>query len=331
MVHRLWQLTGVCMAGRLKDVDLRITPGVTAVLGASGAGKSSLLNLLVGFETANAGDVARSLPDGINWFWVPQDYGLWSHLTVEEHLTLVQPVIDRGRIDDLLRTFDLASHATARPGTLSVGQQARLSVARALASEADLLVMDEPLNNVDERRLHHYWEVIAAYIGKERSLVFSTHQLRAVHRLADQVIFLDDGRCIYAGTLRQLYHEPANRREAEILGPVNWFEGDEVPRWLPSLSPTCDGAGRAVRPADLDVFHDESGNWEVVRSQFLGDVATLTVTARGRETTRGNGDQSHSARQESNRTLWCPAGAADFRPTDRVSIRLRPGLVGSSR
>ncbi|HEX9047799.1 MAG TPA: ATP-binding cassette domain-containing protein, partial [Verrucomicrobiae bacterium] len=92
MSNSLWQLENVGLAQRLQSVTLRIEPGVTAVLGHSGAGKTSLLNLLVGFENSTAGKLQADLPRGshrIPLFWVPADGGLWPHLTVAEHIAAV--------------------------------------------------------------------------------------------------------------------------------------------------------------------------------------------------------------------------------------------------
>ena len=88
----LWQLEGVGLGQRLRDITLRIEPGVTAVLGHSGAGKTSLLNLLVGFEKPDAGKLIAEFNRGshrIPLFWVPADGGLWPHLTVAEHIAIV--------------------------------------------------------------------------------------------------------------------------------------------------------------------------------------------------------------------------------------------------
>src|SRR5215218_7453915 len=125
----LWTLSQVCLGpARLESISLSIEPGVTAVLGWSGAGKTSLLNVLVGFEKPNRGilDSPKSL------YWSPQNHGLWPHCTTREHLELIRA--SNARIDELLAAFDLIDRAGVRPHELSQGERSRLSVARALAA-----------------------------------------------------------------------------------------------------------------------------------------------------------------------------------------------------
>ena len=118
----LWQLANVSLApNRLRDVTVAIHPGITAVVGHSGAGKTSLLNLLVDFEKPDHGTIQHTLPV----FWSPQDAGLWPHLTVREHIAAV------GGAADVLAVFDLTERADCRPAVLSQGECSRLAVARA--------------------------------------------------------------------------------------------------------------------------------------------------------------------------------------------------------
>src|SRR5436190_3191501 len=148
----LWTLDRVSLGPRrLHEVSVAISPGVTAVLGWSGAGKTSLLNLLVGFEKPERGIIAG--PRSV--FWVPQNGGLWPHCTAREHLRIVKKS-DEG-VDEMLEAFDLTERSDARPSELSDGEQARLSVARALMATVDVLVMDEPLVHVDPARVANYW------------------------------------------------------------------------------------------------------------------------------------------------------------------------------
>ena len=122
-------------SARLSGVSLSLSTGVTGIMGASGAGKTSLLNLLAGYEQPDSGKVLHDLSVA----WVPSGFGLWPGCRVHEH------VADEG----LIETLGLGRFRDAFPHTLSLGQQARLSVARALASSAQLLIMDEPLAHVD--------------------------------------------------------------------------------------------------------------------------------------------------------------------------------------
>ena len=182
MNDALWTLKDVSLGCRLIDVTVGVPRGVTAVLGHSGAGKTSLLNLLVGFERPDAGTLTAAL----DWeghtrplFWAPQDDGLWPHLSARDHLA----AMGTGQADALLAEFDLTGRAGALPPTLSQGERTRLAVARALAADAAVLVMDEPLAHVDPARLGKYWEAIRRRMeASGSSLVFSTRPTRRTWR-----------------------------------------------------------------------------------------------------------------------------------------------------
>ena len=187
----LWQLRDVTLSGRagprLDGVSVAVPAGCCAVAGPSGAGKTSLLNLLAQFEQPAAGVIDRvsdlnatatgdeGQPSRLPVYWCPPDDGLWSHLSVREHLSMVSPD-DEDDISRLLTVFDLATLANARPDSLSAGERARLSVARALASRARVLVMDEPLSHVNRSRARDFLQAIRKECGPHsRSLVFSSH------------------------------------------------------------------------------------------------------------------------------------------------------------
>ena len=221
-MSELWSLHEASLQGRLQPTSLSIRPGVTAVMGNSGAGKTSLLNLLVRFERPDSGRI-----DGApSVFWVPQDRGLWPPLTAREHLSHVNAEAD---IDSLLATFDLSARADARPAELSQGEAARLAIARALAAKPDVLVMDEPLANIDATRARDYWRAI---LDAGCSLVYATHSPATVIADADRVICLRDGALIYDGDVDTLYRNPPSAETAACLGPGNWFSSDDSQAWL---------------------------------------------------------------------------------------------------
>jgi len=261
----LWTLNNVCLGpARLREISLSIAPGVTAVLGCSGAGKTSLLNVLAGFEKPERGifDAPRS------FYWSPQNDGLWPHCTVREHLALVRCA--KARIDELLAAFDLAERAQAGPHELSEGERSRLSVARALAAPAKVLVLDEPLAHVDPARIGRYWSVIRAALAAEnRSLVFSTHVPEAVLSEAAHVICLREGRVLHAGPVQETYAAPPSREVMECLGPGNWLTPEEADLWLDEQ---IDFA-RCFRPEQIEIEPANLSHIVVREAKFLGSVA----------------------------------------------------------
>jgi iron(III) transport system ATP-binding protein len=250
-------------------VSVAIASGVTAVLGQSGAGKTSLLNLLVGFETPDAGSVRSSLvarDDRLPVFWVPQDDGLWPHVSVADHLKIVSGHDDVG----LLAEFDMAGKGGSFPDELSEGERARLSVARALASGARALVMDEPLAHVDSARVGRYWRVIRRHLDATRaSLVFSTHLPKTVLGEADNVICLRDGAVIFDGLVDDLYWRPATPELADCLGEHNWVSSDDARLWLDRATTSA----RCYRPEQVAIAKRVDGACAVVSSRFHGSVA----------------------------------------------------------
>ena len=273
----LWSLDAVSLSGRrvprLDRVTVEIPRGVTAVLGQSGAGKTSLLNVLVGFERPSSGRVEfRGDPteERLGVFWSPSSCGLWPHLTVREHLTTV----GRSGDNELLTQFDLAALAEVRPGSLSLGERSRLSVARALASGAKVLVMDEPLSHVDETRIGSYWRVIREHCAStDTSLVFATHSPEVALREANHVLCLVDGKVSYSGPMNELYERPSSPELARMLGPCNWMTANETSRWLSEAGV----ASFCLRPERLAIEPDESGSLRVESARFAGASAEVDL------------------------------------------------------
>ncbi len=296
----LWSLDAVSMSGRrvprLDDVTLGIPRGVTAVLGQSGAGKTSLLNVLVGFESPSSGRVEfRGTTDHgrLGVFWSPPSQGLWPHLTVREHLTTVasgELQAGVGNIAQLLKRFDLEPLADVKPGSLSLGERSRLSVARALASGASVLVMDEPLAHVDSKRVGLYWAAIREQCASAgASLVFATHSPDVVLREASHVVCLTGGRLSYAGSVEELYERPSSSELASLLGPCNWMTSEDEQRWLATVPgslgdailtgrlPTGPTVATCVRPERLGVEASPGGSLKVESARFAGASAEVDL------------------------------------------------------
>ncbi len=276
----VWKLERVTLGGRprprLAEVSLEIGTGVTAILGHSGAGKTSLLNLLVGFEEPDGGRIVAGLDrsgEQLAVFWAPPDDGLWPHLTVEQHLRAVLP--DRpsagGRLESLLNAFHLSDKSGTFPDQLSQGERARLALVRALASEARVLVFDEPLVHVDPAGARRFWEALREFFREpaRTAVVFSTHSPEVVLREAQQVVCLSEGRVVYSGSVKQLYYDPPGPDLAWCLGPANWIDDGERPDWLAGHAP----GRRCYRPEQVSVAPADAGPLVVQSAAFSGSVA----------------------------------------------------------
>jgi iron(III) transport system ATP-binding protein len=283
----LWSLESVSLSGRrlprLDRVSLEISAGVTAVLGQSGVGKTSLLNVLVGFERPTTGRVtfqASTLAGELPFFWVPPQHGLWSHLSVRDHLTTVLSTNTNDQtmvVDDLLRMFDLLELADTRPGSLSLGERSRLNVVRALASKAQILVMDEPLAHVDSSRSGRYWKAIREHCAEHgTSIVMASHSPEVVLREASRVVCLEAGRVTYSGDVVSLYRQPPSRELAELLGPCNWISTD-LQRQLFDRTPMRLNENPCVRPEGIQVEPQPDSPLIIDESRFAGTSAELEL------------------------------------------------------
>lgn len=296
----LWTLDRVSLGpARLREISATVGRGVTAVLGWSGAGKTSLLNLLVGFEKPERGIIAG--PRSV--FWVPQNGGLWPHCTAREHLQVMKASAEK--IDELLVSFDLADRAEARPAELSEGECARLSVARALSARAEVLVMDEPLVHVDPARVANYWRVIREHLATTGTpLVFATHEPERVLGEAQRVIYLREGEVLHVGEVGALYNDPPTRELMQSLGPGNWLTPEEAELWLDE---SCERA-RCFRPEQIEVAPANISHVLVRAASFRGAVAEVEL--------------HHLNAAVSRRFFHRPAGA-NLQPGMPAAVRLR--------
>ncbi len=271
----LWQLRDVTMPGadapRLDVASLDLPAGITSILGGSGAGKTTLLNLLVGFEAPRRGTVVRGPRDPSRppVFWAPSNGGLWPHLSVRRHIEAVAP----GASDTWLERFGLGHRSASFPVTLSAGEVDRLSVARALASGAAVLVMDEPLVHVDGGLAETCWAAVRDHVREAgASLVFSTHQPEVALREASHAVCLSGGRVLAAGAVQDLYWRPENERVARAMGRGNWLEPDEARVWLGSAV-----RPQVVRPERLDVEPNEAAPLRLTDTRHAGPAAESEV------------------------------------------------------
>jgi len=290
----LWTLKDVSLAGRgrprLDGVSVAIPAGRVAVLGASGSGKTSLLNLLVGYEQPDRGRIVRAdhqlvgkqPPDDqsrVTLFWSPPDSGLWPHLTVREHLAAVMPEGPPGRGDLLLRQFGLEPVSGAYPASLSQGECSRLTVARAIAAQPRCLVLDEPLEHVDAAHRNDCWRVLREWVAEAAaSLVFCTHSAERVLLEAEWCLCLDQGRLVWAGPVEELYSRPSSRAIAAFLGPCNWVDAASDRPFDVREEGTDPLGQRPVRPERLQIVEDDAGPYCVNSERFSGSVAEVEVT-----------------------------------------------------
>jgi ABC-type Fe3+/spermidine/putrescine transport system ATPase subunit len=232
----------------LDGVSFVAAPGeIVALLGPSGSGKTTLLRIVAGFETADAGTIRwgeervdRLPPEKRDFGMVFQHYALFPHMTVGENVAfglesrrvagarLAKREVAE-RVDAALGRVDLAGFERRRVGEISGGQQQRVALARALAPEPRVLLLDEPLSNLDpalrERTRRELAETLRR-IGITTLLV--THEQEEAFDLGDRVALLHDGRLDQIGTPRELYRAPATRFAASFIGRSSFVRVEVV-------------------------------------------------------------------------------------------------------
>jgi iron(III) transport system ATP-binding protein len=248
----------------LADVNLDIAPGeFFALLGPSGSGKSTLLRLIAGFNVAQRGrvliagdDVGASPPWKRDVGMVFQNYALWPHMTVAENVAFGLEERRwprdrvRGRVREMLELVSLDGYGERRPGQLSGGQQQRVAIARTLAIEPRVLLLDEPLSNLDAKlRASTGLELKRLQRRLGLTTVFVTHDQQEAMTIADRLAVLDAGRIQQVGTPRELYDTPVNRFVAEFVGSINLYAARIAARGGTTRAVAVEGLGVASVPA----------------------------------------------------------------------------------
>jgi sulfate transport system ATP-binding protein len=265
----------------LENIDLNIPTGqLTALLGPSGGGKTTLLRIIAGLESTDTGSVviegqdATKLPvQKRNVGFVFQHYAAFKHLSVARNVAFGLEIRKRPKdeikkkVDELLELVHLSQFANRLPSQLSGGQRQRMALARALAIEPSVLLLDEPFGALDAkvrkelrdwlRRLHDEMHV---------TTVFVTHDQEEALEVSDSLVVINQGRIEQIGSPDDLYDRPANDFVQSFLGPVTTFNG------------------RLIRPHDIDVTVQEvpgSTAGTIDRLTRIGFEVRLDITVPG--------------------------------------------------
>lgn len=213
--------------------------GILSLLGPSGCGKTTTLRMIAGFEEPTAGDISiagKSMrgkrPYERNVGLLFQDYALFPHMSVEQNVAygLKRRNFDRSRINqrvgEMLDLVKLNGFETRRPALLSGGQQQRVALARALATNPEVVLLDEPLSALDAKlrqELRIELKQILSAVGATTIIV--THDQEEAMSLGDRLVVMSEGRIVQEGPPTEVYKNPRTKFVAEFIGRSNWLQG----------------------------------------------------------------------------------------------------------
>jgi putative spermidine/putrescine transport system ATP-binding protein len=291
------------------DLSLEIAPGeLLALIGASGSGKTTTLRMVAGYEMPDAGqividgrDITRLPPQRRDFGMVFQHFALFPHMTVGENVAFgleargVKRADRRGRAEKALANVGLEGAVGRQVQSLSGGEQQRVALARALVIEPRVLLLDEPLSNLDPTLRRTTREELRATLHRLGvTALFVTHDQEDAFAVADRVALIRRGKLLQVGTADELYDRPASRAVAEFIGHATLvpgvLAGDEVSvsiggrgwRLRASRPPGLqDGDVRVVLRPDALAFTtpDEPVGWpgEVTERRFAGALIAYHV------------------------------------------------------
>ncbi len=304
----------------IDGVDLHVDEKEFFVLlGLSGSGKTTLLRCVAGLEKPEAGEIClggqvvssveRRIfvpPEDRALGMVFQSYAVWPHMTVFDNVAF--PLTNgkrrlarskvRGRVMSALELVQLADFADRPVPFLSGGQQQRVALARALAVEPKILLMDEPLSNLDARLREEVRDEIRSLSKKLGiTVLYVTHDQVEAMALADRIAVMNRGKILQTGSAQDLYHFPLSRSVGQFLGSMNEFEGtvqndSQIETELGMMHCVVPaGTPRevivAIRPEDVVVSAEPNGSnnelpAQVTSQLFLGDITVYQLVAKGK-------------------------------------------------
>ena len=239
------QLIGLkkILGGRviIDNLNLTVEKGeMVSLLGPSGCGKTTTLRMIAGFLIPDEGkvildgkDVTNLGPEKRPSAMVFQNYALWPHMTVFKNVAYPLKIRKMGkeeierRVHEALTLVNLMHHKDSRPGRISGGEQQRVALARALVQEPDILLLDEPLSNLDAKlrvKVREDIREIQRRLGITTVIV--THDQDEALSISDRIAVMNDGRIEQFSTPQALYDEPATEFVANFIGSLNRYEGD---------------------------------------------------------------------------------------------------------
>ena len=303
----------------LKDVGFSLEEGnALAIIGSSGSGKTTLLRCLNFLETPDKGKIivrGETLFDAeqnstrrerdlrkkrLHFGMVFQSYAVWPHMTVAENVGYplkIQKVDKKEReerVQKMLELVHLGEYSKRYPHQLSGGQQQRVALARALVAQPGLLLLDEPLSNLDAKlRESMRFEILAIQKELGITVVYVTHDQGEAMAMSDRVVVMSAGVVQQIGAPHEIYTKPANKMVADFIGLVNFIDGEVKGDRVfikgssvsfPNIAKVTGEATIAVRPENITMsLSGGQMEGQVTHRFYLGDAVDYRVNVHGHD------------------------------------------------
>lgn len=286
----------------LHEFNLEVKEGeMVTLLGPSGCGKSTLLRCISGLTDMDKGSVileGRNItplaPKDRNVGMVFQSYALFPNMNVYDNIAFglsmkkksAQQI--KSRVEEMLQLIDLTDKAKAYPHELSGGQQQRVSLARSLAVEPKLMLMDEPLSALDAKiRKHLRAELRQIQKRVGMTMLFVTHDQEEALTISDQICLMNQGRIVQTGTPDEVYSRPKDEFAARFIGSYNVLSGEDMSRLLSEPAYSKSNSSFALRPEAIHVLSSGLGHQPLSTS-----TSTSTISVHAADICLGHVEES---------------------------------------
>lgn len=264
----------------VRDINLQVEEGeFVTFLGPSGCGKTTTLNLIGGFLQPDRGQI---LLDGLDIVDLPpekrpistvfQSYALFPHMNVVENVSYGIRFYRKFKkkqamkmAEEYIDMVGLKGYEESRVGNLSGGQQQRVALARAMATNPKILLLDEPLSNLDASlRIRMRDEIKELQKRYNITMIFVTHDQSEALSLSDKIVVMDRGNIVQVGSPEEVYFYPKNEYVSSFIGKSNLYREN--------------GNSYVIRPEDIKIQKDDKGEYEIVKKVFMGSHTEYTLS-----------------------------------------------------